>query len=55
MIALSGIFCGILIGLMIFWQMMNPHIRSNKNDDDELIKKLNRMALDRANERTNPK
>jgi len=48
MIALSGIFCGCFIGLIVVCQYFRHHMPTDQ-EVNELHNKLNRIALDRAN------
>lgn len=50
MIALSGIFCGLIIGIIVVWRDTRDKMPTQQ-DENDLTNKLNRMALDRANER----
>ena len=49
MIPLCGIALGIGIGLMVVWQILTKDTMPTQRDENELINKLNRMALDRNN------
>ena len=50
MIALSGLFCGLILGIFMVWrEIRNSYSMPTKEETTDLINKLNRMALDRNN------